>query len=255
MFYTTNGHRLYYEIHGPEDAPAIVLLHHGLGSTRAWRKQVPVLVDAGYRVLVYDRWGYGASENRAGLDVPGFESDLADLDTLLTTCDFQLATLIGHSDGGTLALYFAAKYPERVKVLVTVAAHIYLEAKMQPGILGIRQGFEQDERFRKGMQLAHGDKFESVFHNWFDSWHQPAALDWDMRPMLSQIACPTLVIQGEHDEHAKPQHAIDITDNISGAELWMVENAAHMLPQEMPDIFNKKVLEFLSVKFQGSGVR
>lgn len=244
-----NNHNIHFESHGPDDAPAIVLLHHGLGSTRAWRKQVPALVDAGYRVLVYDRWGYGGSDDRVGLDVPSFEEDLADLDHLLTTCNMQPATLIGHSDGGTLALYFAIRYPERVSALVTVAAHIYLEPKMQPGILGIKQTFEQDARFRKGMQLAHGDKYESVFANWFDSWHQPAALDWDMRALLGGIACPTLVIQGEHDEHATPQHAIDIAENIPGAELWLAENAAHMLPQEMPDTFNEKVLEFLSVRF------
>ncbi len=250
-----NNHNIHFEIHGPDDAPAVVLLHHGLGSTRAWRKQVPALVEAGYRVLVYDRWGYGGSEARVGLDVPSFETDIADLDVLLATGNVQPVTLIGHSDGGTLALYYAMLYPERVKSLVTVAAHIYLEPKMQPGILSIKQGFEQDERFRQGMQLAHGDKFESVFANWFDSWHKPAALTWDMRPLLGKISCPTFVIQGENDEHATPQHAIDIAENIPGAELWLVENAAHMLPQEMPDKFNQKVLEFLSVGFQVAGVK
>lgn len=245
MFLHVNGHQLYYEIHGPDDGPVVVLLHHGLGSTRAWRKQVPALVEAGYRVLVYDRWGYGGSDARVGLDVPEFEEDLADLDRLLATCNLQPVTLIGHSDGGTLALYFAMRYPERVAALVAVAAHIYLEPKMQPGILGIKQAFEQDARFRKGMQLAHGDKFESVFTNWYDSWHKPAALDWDMRPLLGGIACPTFVIQGENDEHATPQHACDIADHIPGAELWLVERAAHMLPQEIPEIFNQRLLTFL----------
>jgi len=242
-----NNHNLYVEIHGPENAPTVVLLHHGLGSTRAWRKQVPELVEAGYRVLVYDRWGYGRSDARVGLDVPTFEEDLVDLDHLLATCDLQPVTLIGHSDGGTLALYFAAQFPERVAALVTIAAHIYLEPKMQPGIQGIKHAFETDERFRKGMKLAHGDKFEIVFSNWFDSWHTPSALDWDMRPLLKTITCPTCVIQGENDEHATPQHAMDIAEHIPGAELWLVEGAGHMhmLPQEMPDKLNQKLLSFI----------
>ena len=55
---------------------------------------------------------------------------------------------------------------------------------------------------------------------------------WDMRPILRQIGCPTLVVQGEADEHATPQHARDIADGIPGAELWLVPGAGHMLPQE-----------------------
>ncbi len=69
--------------------------------------------------------------------------------------------LVGHSDGGTVALYFAARFPPRVSALVTVAAHIYLEAAMLPGMLAVRQAFEHDERFRQGLVRAHGDQVES----------------------------------------------------------------------------------------------
>jgi pimeloyl-ACP methyl ester carboxylesterase len=68
-----------------------------------------------------------------------------------------------------------------------------------------------------------------------------------MRPLLPQITCPTLVIQGEADEHATPQHARDIAKHIPGATLWLVPDGAHMLPQDVPDLFNNKLLEFLSV--------
>src|SRR3972149_7650399 len=75
----SNGHRVYFELHGPEDGPGVVLLHHGLGSLRAWKSQVPALAEAGYRVLAYDRWGDGASDARPALDLPTFEADQADL--------------------------------------------------------------------------------------------------------------------------------------------------------------------------------
>lgn len=240
-----NNHTLHVETHGPADAPAMVLLHHGLGSTRAWRKQIPPLVAAGYRVVAYDRWGYGQSAPRPQLDVPAFKSDLADLQIVLSTFNIQPVTLIGHSDGGTLALYYAAQNPARVRALVTVAAHIYLEPKMEPGIAGIHQAFERDARFRKGMRLAHGEKYESVFWNWYNGWHTEAALTWDMRPLLKQITCPTLVVQGEGDEHATPQHARDIAAAIPNAQLWLVPDASHMLPQEMPDVFNERLLNFV----------
>lgn len=242
-----NNRHLYVETHGPDSGLPDVLMHHGLGSTRSWRKQAPVLAAAGYRVIVYDRWGYGQSEPRPYLEVPSFEDDLADLDTLLGTFNLEHVVLVGHSDGGTLALYYAAKNPQRVAALITLAAHIYLEPKMEPGIQSIRQTFEQDEEFRSKLHRSHGDKYESVFTNWFDGWHTPKVLDWDMRPLLPEIGCPTQVIQGEEDEHATSKHAKDIAAGIPGADLWLVPRAAHMVQQEMPNIFNQKILEFLSV--------
>jgi len=241
-----NNHHLQINIHGPANGHPVILLHHGLGSTQAWRKQVPALTEAGYRVIVYDRWGYGQSEIRPYLEVPSFSDDLADLSAIIENLNLSTITLIGHSDGGTIALYYAAQHPEQVAALVTVAAHIYIEPKMDAGVQGVRHAFENDARFRAGLRRAHGDQFERVFHNWFDGWHTPKALNWDMRPLLRKITCPTLVIQGEADEHATPQHARDIAEGIPDAQLWLLPKAKHMLPQENAAAFNKRIIKFLN---------
>jgi pimeloyl-ACP methyl ester carboxylesterase len=240
-----NGHNLYVEQAGPENGPAVVLLHHGLGSVRAWRSQVPTLADAGFRVVAYDRWGYGESDSRPGLDLPSFSTDVKDLECLLEQIGVQCPALIGHSDGGTIALYFSAQQPLKVSCLITVAAHIYIEVEMEPGILGIRQAFEMDERFRLGMQYAHGEKYVEVFQNWYEGWHRPEMLAWDMRPFLGQIVCPALIVQGDEDEHTTPQHAMDIAGSIAGAGLWLIPGAKHMLPQDHADEFNSRMLRFL----------
>jgi pimeloyl-ACP methyl ester carboxylesterase len=240
-----NGHHLYVERHGPDNGPAVVLLHHGLGSVRAWREQTPALAEAGYQVIAYDRWGYGRSDPRSSLDVPAFNTDQDDLESLLEQLAIGRAALVGHSDGGTIALYVAARIPKLVSCLVTVAAHIYVELQMQPSILDIRQAFETDKRFRIGMQAAHGQKYEAVFNHWFGGWYQTESLTWDMRPLLTQIRCPTLVVQGEQDEHASPQQPGDIAGKIAGSELWLVPKASHMLPQEHASLFNARLLQFL----------
>ena len=240
-----NNRDIHVETHGPRNGHPVVLLHHGLGSTRAWRCQIPTFAEAGFRLIIYDRWGYGKSELRPYLSVPSFKDDLADLNALLKAFNLDAVTLVGHSDGGSIALYYGATHPKDVVALVTVAAHIYLEPRMEPGIQGIKQAFDQDHRFRKGLQRAHGDKYESTFYNWFDGWHNPASLTWDMRPVLRNIRCPTLVIQGCKDEHASSQHAIDIADNLPEAELWLVPGVKHMLPQENAEAFNHKVISFL----------
>lgn len=246
-----NGHSLNVEHYGVADGPMVVLLHHGLGSVHAWKDQIPALEQAGYHLLVYDRWGYGASDARPALDLPTFNTDLEDLSAILLEEHVHRAALVGHSDGGTLALYFAARHPTMVRCLVTVAAHIYVEPKMEPGIRGVRQAFEHDERFRMGLQRAHGEKYADVFHNWYSGWHRIESLRWDLRPLLSHIQCPTLVVQGEDDEHATPQHARDIAGSIPGAELWLLPGAQHMLPQENADLFNRKMLEFLELHRDG----
>jgi len=240
-----NGHNLFVEQHGTSDGPAVVLLHHGMGSVSAWKAQVPALEAAGYRVVAYDRWGYGRSEPRSSLSAPYFEEDIADLDKLLVVLDLACPILLGHSDGGTIALYYAARYPQRVKSLIVVAAHIYVEDRMHPGIEIVRDAYQNNERFRKSLVRQHGAQADAVFSNWYVGWVKPANLNWDMRPLLGKINCPTLVVQGMEDEHATPQHARDIAAGIPGAELWLADGARHMLPQEMPDRFNQRILDFL----------
>jgi pimeloyl-ACP methyl ester carboxylesterase len=240
-----NGHNLYVELTGPSNGPAVVLLHHGLGSVRAWYGQILALTEAGFRVLAYDRWGYGGSDTRLGLDVPTFSDDLKDLGSLLDFLGINQSALVGHSDGGTIALYFATEHPDRVSCLVTVAAHIYIEAKMEPGILDIKRAFEVDERFKMGMQFAHGEKYDAVFHNWLNGWYRTESLTWDMSPLLAQIKCPALIVQGEEDEHATPKHAMDIAGSIRGAEFWLIPGARHMVPQENADEFNARLIRFL----------
>jgi pimeloyl-ACP methyl ester carboxylesterase len=243
-----NGHRCYVEDQGSAGGPVVVLLHHGLGSTRAWKRQVPALTAAGYRVIAYDRWGYGQSDSRPALDLPHFEIDRLDLEALLNLRGVARAALVGHSDGGTLALYFAARHPERAAALITVAAHIYIEPSMAPGIETVRQAFETDARFRDGLRRAHSENLEAVFRNWYTGWRRPENLTWDMRPLLGQIVCPTLIVQGLEDEHATPQHARDLAAGIPNAELWLVSEARHMLPQEMPEKFNLRILDFLKTR-------
>lgn len=241
-----NGHSIYFEDHGSGDHPAVILLHHGLGAVQSWKEQIPALSQAGYRVIVYDRWGYGRSSSRPALDLPTFAADVADLQALLPHLGITHPTLVGHSDGGTLVLAYAAQYPTQVRCMVTIAAHIYIETSILPGILGIGEQYAQHTRFRQGLQRIHGKQAQQVFDNWYTGWTALGGQAWDMRPLLGKISCPTLVVQGVQDEHATPQHAQDIAAAIPGAELWLLEGARHMLPQENAAVFNPRLLQFLA---------
>jgi len=241
-----NGHQLYIEHTGSSNDPVVVLLHHGLGAVQAWKAQIPDLVNAGYQVLAYDRWGYGRSQRRSKFSMPEFADDLEDLEFILEHYGFDRVNLVGHSDGGTIALYHAAQHPSQVNRIVSIAAHIYVEPKMKAGIEGMRLVYEQSERLRIGLRRLHGEKVAQVVDGWYSGWHRSDNLNWDMRPILARIKCPVLVVQGEEDEHASPQHARDLVEALPDAELWLVPCVGHMLPQEDPKDFNPRLLAFLA---------
>lgn len=242
---TINGHQIYLETYGRKNAPPVIFLHHGLGAVRSWKEQTKVFAAEGFYSVAYDRWGHGKSDPRQTWGMPHFTDDLADLHTLLSLLGLDRVAMVGHSDGGKIAMYYAVAHPELVACLVLIAAHIYIERKMYPGILSVKSDFENNATFREKMRRVHGNKAESLFWGWFDGWNNPKIMGWDMRPLISAITCPTLVIQGTEDEHATPQHARDIAASMPGAELWLLPGAGHMLPQDHPEEFNRHVIRFL----------
>lgn len=240
-----NGHNLYIETFGPDSGEAILLLHHGLGAVRSWKEQKHVFSQSGYRVVVYDRWGHGKSTARETWSMPYFKDDLADLQAILDILEIPRAVLIGHSDGGKIAMHYTITNPNRVISLVIVSAHIYIEDKMNFGIKSVKHDFKHDHRFQAKMRRVHGEKSDALFWGWYNGWTRADILEWDMRPDIRQISCPTLVIQGIEDEHASSQHAQDIAAAIPHSELWLVPEAGHMLPQDHAEEFNQRVLEFI----------
>ena len=240
-----NNHHLYVEEYGPENGPKLIWLHHGLGSTLSWRGQAEVFAEKGFHVILYDRWGYGRSDVREQFSMPFFSEDIEDLDELFKLLKINHAGLVGHSDGGTIALLFAARHPELVSSLVIAAAHIYIESSMENGVQSIYKSFHSDPEFRTGLRRAHPGKGDTVFNLWYSGWTNGEHEDWNITSILWQISCPTLIIQGEADEHATLQHARDIAAHINGSILWIPKKIGHMLPQKAPDEFNEHVTNFL----------
>ena len=239
-----DGHHLYWEGHGPVDAPPIILMHHGLGSVRSWRRQIPALARSGFRVMAYDRWGYGRSDNRPTFEENFLLHDAEGTIQLLDELGIPRAHFIGHSDGGTIALIIAGDHPERVLGLVVVAAHAYYEPKMALGLKTI-QDSSRVPPLQTVLQREHGDRANSLVDAWVSHWSNSDVELLSITDRLEAIQAPTLVIQGEGDEHASPKHAEDIADRIENSELWLIPGVGHMPMHEKPDEFNERVCAFL----------
>jgi pimeloyl-ACP methyl ester carboxylesterase len=262
---------LYYEDHG-EGRP-VVLIHGFPLSGRSWEKQSTALLDAGYRVITYDRRGFGqSSQPTTGYDYDTFAADLA---TLMTALDLQEATLVGFSMGtGEVARYLATYGSVRVRQAAFLAAippFLLKTADNPQGVDhsvfdGIMAAIRQDRfayltafyRDFYNLDTFLGDRIgEEVVR---DSWNVAAGASpvgtlrcvptWltDFRPDLAKIDVPTLVLHGDADR-ILPITATGgprLAEAIPGSRLVVVEGAPHGLLWTHADEVNRALLDFVS---------
>jgi pimeloyl-ACP methyl ester carboxylesterase len=229
------GHGIHAERIEPDahsegaDGKTLVFLHEGLGSAGQWRG-FPSLLAArtGLPALVFDRWGYGHSDPFT-LPRPMtylHEEAQASLPAVLDACGIDRPILVGHSDGGSIALICAASMPERVQAVITEAAHVFVEDVTLDGIReAVRTYGETD--LAKRLARYHGDKTDLVFHGWADTWLSREFRDWNIEEFLPRVRCPALIIQGIADPYGTPGQVEAIRRKISGPATALLLNCGH----------------------------
>ncbi len=229
------GHRLQVERLDPgvgdAAAPTLVFLHEGLGSIAQWKDFPAALSRAtGLPALVYERWGFGQSEPLTlprPLDYLSIEAEAA-LPEVLAACGVERPVLVGHSDGGTIALLYAAAFPSRPAACITEAAHVFVE---DISLQGIREAVRLWREGDLADRLAryHGDEAETVFRGWAETWLDPRFATWNMLDALPKITCALLALQGEGDEYGSPRQVTTIVEGVSGpAQALMIPDCGHI---------------------------
>lgn len=182
-----------------ENKPTIVFLHDSLGCTQLWRDFPALLAEAAQcNILVYDRLGYGKSFSMLSheRDNHYMETEADLLNDLLNELNIQQAILFGHSDGGTIALIAASKYPEKIKAVICEAGHIFVE---DVTVNGVREALEVYQTTNLPERLAkyHGDKVEMMVQAWTKIWLSDRFRSWNIEYLLKNIQVPLLFIQGD----------------------------------------------------------
>lgn len=186
-------------------APTLVFLHEGLGSAALWRGFPGAVAGAtGCGALIYSRSGNGFSAPAALPRTVRYMHDeaLAVLPELLARLEVGATVLIGHSDGGSIAVIYAAAYPERVRGLVLIAPHVFVEDLSLRSIAAIRTEFESGS-LRARMERHHADA-AATFYGWNDVWLDASFRDWNIEAETERLTAPVLAIQGLDDEYGTP---------------------------------------------------
>jgi pimeloyl-ACP methyl ester carboxylesterase len=244
------GHRL--EMLAPHPpaagAPWVVYLHEGLGAAGHWR-DFPARLSAatGSGTLAYSRWGYGRSDARPAPWPDDFLEDEARtvLPAMLAHAGITRPVVYGHSDGATIALMFAAAFPDACAGVVSVAAHVMLEAISLESIARARQRFV-DGPLREPLKRQHGAHVEDTLFGWTGTWLRPRVRDWDMRASLATITCPVLVIQGRDDDFGTLAQVEAIVSGVGGpAESLILDGCGHIPHREKPTEVLAAVTRFI----------
>jgi pimeloyl-ACP methyl ester carboxylesterase len=240
-FAELGGLRIEHEWLGRERTgrPLLVFLHEGLGSRSMWRDFPQRLCNAGqFRGLVYSRPGYGRStprapEERWGVDFMHRQAHEL-LPALLRTLGVSESPwLFGHSDGGSIALLHAARFPDQVAGAVLLAPHVFVEDVSVRSIAHIREAFASTDLPQR--LARHHDDVGSAFWGWNHIWLDPTFRDWNIEVALDAIRCPLLAIQGVDDEYGTLEQIRRIRRRLPATQLLELSACGHSPHRDQPD--------------------
>ncbi len=236
-------------IGGPAHRPSLVFLHEGLGSVALWRDWPARLCERlGCAGMAYSRQGYGQSDPRPDVRGSGrlqpdymHREALEVLPELLRQMAIERPVLIGHSDGGTIALLHAAHHP--VAGCIVMAPHVMVEEVSIRSIEAARNAFGQGG-LRQRLSPFHAD-VDGAFWQWNDIWLSPAFRSYDIRQEISAITAPLLAIQGEDDPYGTMAQIDEIASAVPHAQLVKLPQCGHSPHREQPEAVEQAIADFL----------
>jgi pimeloyl-ACP methyl ester carboxylesterase len=232
------GARIWYSAYGA--GPAVILLHGGLGHSGNWGHQVPSLVETGRRAVLIDSRGHGRSTR----DSRPYSYELMASDVLAVMDRLQLdtAAVVGWSDGACTALVLAGQVPQRI------AGVFFFACNMDP--TGTKE-FESTPVIDRCFRRHAKDYAElSSTPDAFDDFVAAVSEMMSTQPNysasdLAEIRVPVAIVQGEHDEFIKDEHAEYLARSIPQAELFRLSDVSHFAPLQRPELFNGAMHGFL----------
>ena len=235
---------------GPDEAPTLVFLHEGLGCVALWRDFPARFSELiGWGALVFSRLGYGGSDPcplPRAIDFMHHDG-LTVLPEVLRQTGIGDYVLVGHSDGGSIALIHAGGIPgPGLKGVVTLAAHVFCEALTRQSIEAARKRYLNGD-LKTRLAHYHGKNTRCAFRGWSDVWLHPHFRSWTIEPFLPAIRVPVLAIQGENDAYGSQAQIDAIRRNAGGAvDVAVIPGCGHAPHLEKTDAVLAAVSTFMT---------
>lgn len=222
----------------PGAAPTLVFLHDGLGSAALWRGfPAAVCTALACGGLVYSRLAHGGSDAGLRPRPSSFMHDEARgaLPWLLEHFQIGPHALVGHSDGGSIALLNASLAARAgLRAVVTLAAHVFCEPLTRDSIAAARREFEAGP-LRARLERYHGANTAACFLGWSEAWLAPDFVNWDIRPLLPGVGVPVLALQGQDDEYGTLDQLTAIARSAgAGARTELLPGCGHSPQRDRP---------------------
>lgn len=225
----------------------LVLLHEGLGSLGLWRGFPAALQAAtGRRTVTWSRHGYGRSAVVREPRRPDYMHQEADrvLPELLTALGIDSPVLVGHSDGGSIALLYAGRPDAEPAAVVAFAPHVIVEDESIAGIEAAREAYlatALPERIAR-----HHQDGDATFWGWNDIWLSPDFRDWDTTDRLPGVHCPVLLVQGVDDQYGTIRQLELVEQGVpSAVERVLLDDCGHAPHLDQPEETQRVVVDFL----------
>jgi pimeloyl-ACP methyl ester carboxylesterase len=228
-------HELEYASYGAPGGPTLVLLHEGLGSVAMWRDFPEKLARAcALPVFAYSRTNYGGSSATAPLPRPVryMHDEALLLPDVLRAASISDPILVGHSDGASISILYAADHP--VRGLILEAPHVFGEEVSFASIARAKEAYEKGglrERLAKYHQNV-----DAAFYGWNGPWLDPGFKKWNLTDRLPRISAPILVVQGLADEYGTTAQVEAIRRGVGGKmDAALLEGCGHSPHREKPE--------------------
>lgn len=241
------------DIPGADAASPLLLLHGGLGSVGLW-DQFPYRLSAatGRRTVAFSRHGHGYSAPPRKPRTTRFMHEEARdvVPELIARLELQDPVLVGHSDGASIALIYAASH--RVPALIAIAPHVFVETVCVEEISRARQQYVEGD-LRSKMEPHHGNP-NAAFFGWSEVWLDPDFRAWDIRDLLTRVTAPLLLIQGEDDQYGTLAQLDEIERLAPGPVQRLHLNCRHAPFIQRPQQTVAAITRFLSRLGERAGV-
>jgi len=242
--------QVYFEAHGEGDT--IIFLHHGFGCLKVWSKIYPSFTAEGYKVVLYDRRGFGRSEG--GNDFFEFyESDryrpdsVDELHAVKERLDIGPCHLVGQCEGGVVGTDYAIRFPEEVKTLTVASTQCFSEVPMtELNMIRLVNRFDELEPELQAKMIDwQGEQAEAKYNQFAKQGGAYGIEYFDLRPILHMVTCPTLVLYPDRSSIFDVEQSVAFYRHLPKGELAVFPKCGHNTYDQRPDDYINTVLGFL----------